>query len=234
MTPDTRALVEQWWADVFDVEVEDLWHARTVHDHALLADHAGWWAAWRDGTTHVSAPAGADGRTLAELDDAEPETLSTTAFWESFAAVRALDVVGPSVHSYLDDDPGEDPSVPRLDPAFLGHLRASVGDDEWSEAGFADEPSVVFGCFADGELVAAANLAEFAGRPRDVGLLVRSDHRGRGLGHRVAGAAASYAVRHHGLARWRSSPGNDASRAIARELGFEDYATQLAVRASRA
>ena len=234
MTPETRALVEQWWADVFDVEVDDLWRAGTVHDHALLADYAGWWAGWRDGIAHVSVPADADDRTLAELDACDAGTLSTTAFWESFAAVRALVVVGPSVHSYLDDDPGEDDSVPQLDRTFLGHLRASVDDEEWVESGFADEPSIVFGCFAGGELVAAANLTEFAGRPRDVGLLVRPDHRGRGLGHRVAGAAASYAVRHHGLARWRSTAGNAASRAIARELGFEDYATQLAVRASRA
>ena len=57
--------------------------------------------------------------------------------------------------------------------------------------------------------------------------------RGRRLGHRVGGAAASCAISRHGFAVWRAFVGNGASLAISRELGFEVHTHQLAVRPAR-
>ncbi|MGH3331060.1 MAG: GNAT family N-acetyltransferase [Nocardioidaceae bacterium] len=78
--------------------------------------------------------------------------------------------------------------------------------------------------------MAAANLTDFLGTAADVGVVVHPAHRGRGLGREVGRAATSYAVAHHGIARWRALVTNAPSREAAARLGFEPYCLQLAVR----
>lgn len=146
-----------------------------------------------------------------------------------------LSVLGPSIHSYTDEDPGG-PLHNVGAPADLTSFKIAVGEADWNEGGFADDLLKVFvirdsfrkdSC---GEIVAAANLTEFLGHPADVGVVVHPDHRGRGLGLRIGRSAASYAVRECGIARWRALTSNNASRRIAAELGFEPYCQQLAIR----
>ena len=88
-----------------------------------------------------------------------------------------------------------------------------------------DAPGVV-AFAADG---GGAVLTDVEGAPRNVALLVAPEGRGRGVGTALGRAAASYAVRHHGWCRWRSSVDNIASSRAAERLGFESYATQLAL-----
>jgi RimJ/RimL family protein N-acetyltransferase len=119
--------------------------------------------------------------------------------------------------------------VREVEPTSLLELRDRVSDDDWWESGLEDaaaEPGTV--AFAtDG---GGAALSELAGAPRSIGLLVVPGARGRGLGTELGRAAASYAVRRHGFARWRCRDSNVSSARAAKRLGFEAYATQLAVR----
>ena len=73
-------------------------------------------------------------------------------------------------------------------------------------------------------------LSELAGAPRNIGLLVVPSARGHGLGTELGRAAASYAVRRHGYARWRCRDNNVRRRGPRSGSGFEPYATQLAIR----
>jgi RimJ/RimL family protein N-acetyltransferase len=84
--------------------------------------------------------------------------------------------------------------------------------------------------YLDGRLVAAANLTSYADAPRDVGVLVVPDARGRRLVDEVGRAAASYAVSRHGFARWRARTTNRGSLGAGQRLGFEPWCTQLAIR----
>ena len=133
------------------------------------------------------------------------------------------------MHRYLDEDPGAADGVREVDRASLLALRDRVSDDDWWESSFdeaLDDPGTV--AFAtDG---GGAVLTVLDGAPRNVGLLVAAEARGRGVGTALGRAAASYAVRHHGYARWRSRDANVASSRAAARLGFEPYVTQLAVR----
>ena len=233
MKPETVAFVEDWWAELFGVSHDDLWHGVHVSRHAKLDDYPGTFVAWRSTGVHVSVPSTLTDEDVESLAAQGLPSLVDEEFWRVWAGNRGLSVIGPSVHAYLDEDPGDDGSVPQVDPSLLASLRASVPRREWDEAGFDGDPEHVFGCVAGGRLVAASNLTEFADAPRDVGLLVAPDVRGRGLGHRVGGAATSYAVRQHGFAAWRAFVRNEASLAVSRELGFEKYADQLTVRAAR-
>lgn len=95
---------------------------------------------------------------------------------------------------------------------------------------FADGALERFAVVEDGQVVAAANLSDFGGRPRDVRVLVAAAARGRGLATLVGAHAASVAVRRDGLARWRAQTANHASPAAADRLGFTRWCTQLAAR----
>ena len=79
-------------------------------------------------------------------------------------------------------------------------------------------------------LLGGAVLTETAGARRDIGLLVATDARGHGVGARLGQAAASYAISWHGWARWTCRTTNEPSLRTASRLGFEPYATQLAIR----
>ena len=230
MRPDTRHQVGAWWCDLFELRDTELWSNVTVlHPHGTLDDYEGWYVAWREDGVHVSAPSTAEAHEVASLRAATPVELQSVAFWHAFANQRGAVVIGPSTHHYLDVDPGPAVDVREVAPAELRTLAESVARDDVWESGFdvhLDEPGVV--AFAtDG---GGAVLTELAGAPRNVALLVVPEARGRGLGTAVGRAAASYAVRHHGWSSWRSRDGNVPSSRAAQRLGFEPYATQLAIR----
>ncbi len=229
MRDHTRRDVEQWWRDVFGVR-DALWSDVTVlHPHGHLGDYDGWYVAWRDRGVHVSAPSSADADEVASLAGEAPLALQSVEFWHEFARQRGLVVIGPGVHRYLDDDPGPVDGVRVVARDSLRALRDEVSEHDWWESGFDDalsEPTAV--AFAtDG---GGAVLTELAGAPRNIGLLVAEGARGAGLGTVLGRAAASYAVTRHRYARWRCRDGNVPSVRAAERLGFEPYATQLAVR----
>ena len=229
MRDRTRREIEQWWRDVFDVR-DALWSNVTVqHPHGPLGDYAGWYVAWRDAGVHVSAPSSAEADDVASLTNESAVILQDVTFWQAFANQRGLELIGPGVHRYLDEDPGPARGVREVAPSELRALGEQVDVDDWGESGFdeaLDEPGAVAFATEGGGAV----LTELDGAPRNVGLLVAAEARGRGLGTELGRAAASYAVRHHGYARWRSRDTNIASTRAAERLGFERYATQLAVR----
>lgn len=226
---DNESYLRQWWSRVFDVEESVLWRSVSVRAHTELGDYPGLFVAWRGDGLHVSAPAADVADLGARLDGSDLDALRQDAFWQSLADERDVALIGPSTHHYLDADPGpvEEVVVPTEDE--LASLRDRAGDTDWRESGFADT-STPFGLRYDGELVAAANLNRWDGTPRDIGVLVAPEARGRGLAPIVARHAASYAIREHGLARWGARNTNTASLATARRLGFTAYCTQLALR----
>jgi|SRR4051794_5247659 RimJ/RimL family protein N-acetyltransferase len=229
MKESTREDIEHWWRELFDVD-DELWSSVTVvHPHSQLGDYEGWYVAWRKGGVHVSAPANADVDDVASLSDEPAVLLQDTTFWHAFANRRGLEVIGPGVHRYLDDDPGPPRDVHEVDPASLFALRDQVDELDWWESSFDDAlaEATTMAFAADG---GGAVLTELAGAPRNIGLLVAPDARGRGLGTELGRAAASYAIRAHGYARWRCRDANVPSARAAARLGFEPYATQLAIR----
>ena len=173
---------------------------------------------------HVSRPSSAEADEVASLAREAPLSLQAVEFWHAFAQQRGLIVIGPGVHRYLDEDPGPADEVERVDPSALLALRDRVAADDWDESGFEDaiaESGAVAFATAGGGAV----LTEFAGAPRNIGLLVAEDARGGGLGTTLGRAAASYAVTRHGYARWRCRDSNVPSLRAAERLGFEPYAT---------
>ncbi len=231
MRTDTTDRVETWWADLFGCPKSQLWQGIRVAPHVLLAGYEGTYVAARGDGAHISLPDGfrpTDAESLAAQGIAD---LLSPDLWRRLESTRTASVIGPSVHHYLDEDPGPGPEVRTLDAFEVAPLATRSTVEEWQESGFDGHTGVSFAVLSpEGTLLAAANLTEFDGVASDVGVLVARDARGRGLGFRVARAATSYAVREHGIARWRARTDNGASLGIATRLGFTPYCTQLAVR----
>jgi GNAT superfamily N-acetyltransferase len=243
MREHTRDEVEAFWRDLFGVTDEQLWRQVTVsHPHGGLGDYAGWYVAWRDHGVHVSAPSSADAADVASLAATSPVELQDPGFWRVFARERSLRVVGPATHHHLDEDPGVPEDVEQVDPVRLTLLRDRTSADDWEESGIpraldeGGEALAVWGATGDAArpwvpaLLGGAVLTDTAGANRDVGLLVADDARMRGVGLRLGQAAASYAISWHGWARWTCRTTNEPSLRTAARLGFEPYATQLALR----
>jgi len=238
----TQVDVENFWCALFGVDLDELWQDVTVRPHTKLEDYPGWYVAWRGEGVHISAPSSAAAIDAASLAGESPVDLRRPAFWHAFALQRSMDVVGPAVHHYLDRDPGVPEDVEQVDPVRLTLLRDAVSTEDWEESGVPEaldeggEALAVWGAKGETDrpwvpaLLGGAVLTEHSGAHRDIGLLVAADARGRGVGGRLGQAAASYAVQWHGWASWRSRTTNAASLRTATRLGFQPYATQLAIR----
>lgn len=230
MRDESKDGADAWWRVLLGVG-DELWSAVTVlHPHGRLGSYDGWYVAWREAGVHVSAPSSAAADEVASLSEQPVPDLQEPAFWHAFARQRGLQVRGPSLHAYLDVDPGPSDRVTASSMGELSGLEALVDPADWEESGFADSPPLVFVLSDAGRPVAAANLNVLDGIPRDIGVLVAPHARGRGLAAEVGRHAASYAIRDSGLARWAARIGNEPSARTSVRLGFEPYVTQLALR----
>ena len=242
MRTETLAEVERFWRGLFGLEADELWQDVTVRPHEGLGEYEGWYVAWRADGVHVSCPTTAAALDAASLASTSHVDLQKPEFWQEFAAQRSLRVIGPATHHYLDEDPGVPDDVEQVDPIRLRLLRDAVSTEDWEESGLPeaiDAGSVALAAWgATGEatrpwvpaLLGGAVVRDLGGAPRDVGLLVADDARRRGVGGSLGQGAASYAVSWHGWAGWRCRTTNVASMRTAARLGFEPYATQLAIR----
>lgn len=186
----------------------------------------------------VYCPAGLRRRAAAQLTTIPPGdlfTARTCAILAGLAGRGEPQVHGPSWHGFTDAGhfrparPAAGRRVDRGDPLLAG-LRASCGDGEWAEGGFADPDGVVYGIEQEGRLAAAGNLTPFLGHPADVGLLTHPAARGRGLATRLAVRMITDALPAAGLIRYRALASNAPSLAIARSLGFAGHGQNLMAR----
>jgi hypothetical protein len=145
-------------------------------------------------------------------------------------AMPVVEALGPATLAYLDerDFTGAEvggPAVERGDPAAL---LAATDPDEAGESGLAEISSPAYVIRAGDRVLAAAGYAVWPGRTAHLCVLTAADARGRGLARAAAAAAVADALGTGLLPQWRARP--EASRRVARALGFRELGTQLSVR----
>jgi len=116
------------------------------------------------------------------------------------------------------------------DDEALAALELACDPEEWEHAAIADGRSPLFGCFAGDELVAAGTLIAWGEHLRNLGIVTHPAYRGRGYGRAVVSALTAHALAQGHVAQYQTLLSNAGSLAIARALGFHQYATTLAVR----
>jgi GNAT superfamily N-acetyltransferase len=145
-------------------------------------------------------------------------------------AVTWVDVLGPATLAYLEPAAFRSVEVDR-DVHTGGDLEALVaaaGADDVDESGLADITSPAFTISDGGVVVAAAGYRDWLARAAHVNVLTSPAFRGRGLAGAVASAAVADALGHGLLPQWRARI--DASRRVARTLGFVELGAQVSLR----
>jgi len=93
-----------------------------------------------------------------------------------------------------------------------------------------DHP-VVFGCFDEGELVAAASHFLFEEyHVAAPGVMTHRAYRQRGFGAAVVSAAVIWALERNWIVEWCTNERNLCSMGIAKRLGFSRFATETEIR----
>ncbi|MFI7462899.1 GNAT family N-acetyltransferase [Nonomuraea sp. NPDC049646] len=144
------------------------------------------------------------------------------------------EVLGPATLAYVDADAfvpchagAEVESLTPGDPE-VGALLAAVSEQDADESGLAEVGSAVWVVRAGGEVVAAAGYRTWLDTAAHLSVLTAEGFRGRGLARAVASAAVADALGAGLLPQWRARP--EASRRVARALGFRELGSQVSLR----
>jgi GNAT superfamily N-acetyltransferase len=231
----TARLVEGYWSRFLGVPSEALRAPGVVvAPHAGLAGWRGVWVFVRAASVVISAPP----ERLAELRKSAADWPKGGPLDAHAAAARLgarlESVVGPSFQGWLDPErfAGRAKVARRLaasDRAALRALREACAADDWAHAGVA-EAAELFGAFEGEELVAVAGLRDRGAGACDPGVVTHPAQRGRGQGHAAVSAAVAEALGRGQVVLYQTLLANRPALRIAERLGFELYATVLAVR----
>jgi GNAT superfamily N-acetyltransferase len=143
-------------------------------------------------------------------------------------AVTWVDVLGPATLAYLDASDFRPVDRAVDTGGDLDALFAAVGAGDVDESGMADISSPAFTISDNGAVVAAAGYRDWLGRVAHINLLAAPEFRGRGMASAVASAAVAHALGHGLLPQWRARI--EASRRVARTLGFVELGAQVSLR----
>lgn len=146
------------------------------------------------------------------------------------------EIRGPATLAYLDPaDFRPQPAV--TTPLDLDHpdLRAFLQATEAAdleESAMAEITTPAFAVHQHGQVVAAAGYRDWPGGTAHLSVLTAASARGRGLGRRAASPAVAHAIAAGKLPQWRARP--EASRRVARTLGFRELGAQVSLRLAAA
>ena len=110
-------------------------------------------------------------------------------------------------------------------------LLARVSAEDADESGLAEITSPAFVVRSGLDVIAAAGYRAWPGDTAHVSVLTVPAERGRGLARVVATASVTHALEAGLLPQWRARL--QASRRVARALGFRELGSQLSIRLLR-
>ena len=144
------------------------------------------------------------------------------------------EVRGPAALAYLDPadfrpQPGGAVAVPLdLDHPDLRQFLLAAGADDVEESGIRELTTPAFAVREHGRVVATAGYRDWPCGTAHLSVLTASAARGRGLARAAASAAVAHAIQEGKLPQWRARP--QASRRVARALGFRELGSQVSIR----
>lgn len=227
---------DQFWASFFGLNVSEyLSPEPKIAPHAGLHNYHGIWLFRRQSQVIVSAPA----ELVVELSEMLRKVNHLNG-WSDEVLIEKLGhrvqkVIGPAFQGFLAE-PDFQPiaSFARLlqedDALALAALRAACDEEEWEHSDIEIGKQPLFGCFTDDRLIAVATYRVALGVAAFPGLITHPDFRGRGYGKAVLSRAIAHALDHELLPLYQTLMANKAAIAVAQSLGYQHYATHLAVR----
>jgi GNAT superfamily N-acetyltransferase len=232
LSDHTMAIANAYWAALFGCLPGELFAKpfRIVTHGADLADYCGAFALFRGGAAIASIPsdrAAVLRMFLSGLSDG----CSTSGFVSALSPV-ASKILGPAYVGYAATivPPTYSGRALGLGDAMAVHeLQQSTDASEW-EAGGGSVENPSSGVFIDGQLVAMASYEVWGNTIAHISILTHRDFRNRGLGRSAVAHLAKRAIRAGLLPQYRTLESNRASIRVAESLGFQHFATSIAVR----
>jgi GNAT superfamily N-acetyltransferase len=228
-----------FWAEFLRVTPED-WDTPglSVRLHAGLADFRGIWSFRRKGRTVVSAPAGWV-TPLSALVARPQAPLLEESEWRAILGDDFDLAIGPAFQGCLDParfrktHDANTRFVEASDAAF-SEFRAECDPAEWELAGLDEKvEGPIAACFAGSRITAAAGYRSWSPTAGDPCVLTHPEFRGRGLGSAVVSAVVERALAQGKVLLYQTLESNLGAVGVARKVGYEQYATHLAVRLKR-
>lgn len=109
-----------------------------------------------------------------------------------------------------------------IDIDQLSELHSNCTPEEVEDGYVEIDHEIAFGCFRNGELVAAASGYRMAGF-MDIGVLTHLKFRRLGLGKAVVAALCNWSLKNAVIAQYRCNSDNAGSRGVAEALNFRLY-----------
>jgi GNAT superfamily N-acetyltransferase len=207
-----------------------------VTPHAELDDYPGVWFFVRGDSAVVSAPSEWVARLEDECGSSAAEELLSPASASRVLGPAAGQIVGPSFQGWLPTEyfrPIASDGVRRLaesEAEYIRAFRASCSHEEWEHGGIDPVRADVWASFQGAQVVALAQLRSRPGNAVDPSIITHPEHRGRGHGLRLVSSLVERALAAEQLVLYQALMSNAPSISLARHLGFDHYATLLAVR----
>jgi len=232
LNPSVVTIANAYWASHLGCSPHSLFAAPlSIQIHGGdLADYWGAFAMFRHGAAIVSLPSTCADK-LKGLLSPVLVGCSPDSFARSLDPVASV-VIGPASIGYATAvHRPEHPARP-LTPGDVVALRAlqqACDATEWEHGGCAAD-SRASGVFAKDHLVAVASYEVWGGTIAHVSVITHPDFRGQGLGRSAVAHVARRAILSDLLPQYRTLESNAGSIRIAESLGFQHYATSMAVR----
>lgn len=204
--------------------------------HHQLADYHGVWLFRHHASLCLSVPPESVEGVQAAVGAYTVESLFGEASIRALLGPRIERIIGPAYQGYVERPQFRSASHPRVralsraDQAALQQLADACEVEAWEHAGIAFDEPHVFGCFVNDHMVAAARYRPAWQEAATIGVVTHPAYRGHGYGRAVVSAATANGLEAGFIVLYQTLLNNAPSVALATGLGYQPYATHLAVR----
>jgi GNAT superfamily N-acetyltransferase len=233
--------VDAFWADFLGAEAGKFaTDGFSVVAHHRLGDYHGVWFFLRGGRCVVSAPPAWTDRLRSALWDVPVGRIGEAAIFDALFGRDLEQVIGPTYQGFLSASRfrpvaseivrAVDWKGSSIDQSAVEALLAACTSEDGDAAALDIERLWSHGSFEGDRLVAMAQFRSWSDRAGDPCVLTHPDFRGQGHGAAVVSRVAEAGFGAGILPIYQTLRSNTGAVAIARKLGYEDYASNWAIR----
>jgi GNAT superfamily N-acetyltransferase len=208
--------------------------------HHQLVDYQGVWLFRHHASLCLSVPPDSVKSIQAVVRAYTVESLFSETGIRALLGPRIERIIGPAYQGHVERPQFRSAPHPgvrvlsRADHVALQQLADACEVDAWEHAGIAFDEPHVFGCVADDRVVAVARYRPAWEEAVSIGVVTHPAYRGRGYGRAVVSAATAQALEAGFIVLYQTLLANAPSVDLATGLGYQPYATHLAVRLTSA
>jgi RimJ/RimL family protein N-acetyltransferase len=237
LDPAFVGLVDDYWAQFLGCLPEMLRNEKPLLlAHSELGDYAGCYIIEFGTAPIVSLPANEIKSYRDEIARWQPGVIRTPAVVRAVFRERIQALIGPAFIGYTDAKlfrqlaSGDARLLTNADRNAVELLRDSCLPEEWDHGGSTFRPNEMVGTLIDQRLAAVASYQIWGKHIAHISIISHPAFRGHGHATLAVSELTRIVLERKLVPQYRTLEANQASMAVARRLGFVQYATSLAVR----